>query len=682
MVIFRIAGIGRRAWAFVLLLSIFATLAFALQSEGRPYGYDSGHETGYETENQNVLHPIRPIGSGQRLPEPKSYNSYLKGQYGGSPFSPSAVTNALQELHAALSTMQTFYFSLWLGKWTTAIDWTAAIMGTHVSAALSSLSHSLPYTMPGTFDKDRKLDVEAQMIENEINKYFTQSITYFFGEDHFAIRNQAYDDMLWVVLGWLEGIQFINGHSEMHYPLSSDRAQGESEWHGRQFAPAFAHRARIFYELASKGWDWKLCGGGMNWNPHTRLPYKNAITNELFISASIGMYLHFTGDTNCSPFMGAGDNKDDPGWKKLRSQERGDDEGCDYGVPRATYDPIYLSAAINGYKWLKDSGMKNTHGLYVDGFHIKDYGKNNSIGTGKCDERNEMVYTYNQGVLLSGLRGLWEGTGRVEYLEDAHELIRNVIRATGWTDTKISPSVSFSLAEHDTKSHHDGPLSEPESGSPSPENESASTTQWSGLGSHGILTELCDPYGTCSQNGQTFKGIFFHHLTTFCAPLPTSAAMPGKTFFASKVTAALHKRSCGEYAAWVVLNAQKAMGTRDTRGRFGTWWGAPSGIVGMRVDDEGEREKFHRTLIRKGMSHVLPLNAMDYRNHPSTLLRDEQTEGEPNIDITGMKEQDFNSGNRDLNDRGRGRTVETQGGGVAVVRAMWEFLRNYDNDDE
>ena len=29
----------------------------------------------------------------------------------------------------------------------------------------------------------------------------------------------------------------------------------------------------------------------------------------------------------------------------------------------------------------------------------------------------------------------------------------------------------------------------------------------------------------------------------------------------------------------------------------------------------------------------------------------------------------------DLNDRGRGRTVETQSGGLAVLRAMWEFNR-------
>ena len=29
--------------------------------------------------------------------------------------------------------------------------------------------------------------------------------------------------------------------------------------------------------------------------------------------------------------------------------------------------------------------------------------------------------------------------------------------------------------------------------------------------------------------------------------------------------------------------------------------------------------------------------------------------------------------NRDLNDRGKGRTVETQGGGVAVLSALWRL---------
>jgi hypothetical protein len=35
----------------------------------------------------------------------------------------------------------------------------------------------------------------------------------------------------------------------------------------------------------------------------------------------------------------------------------------------------------------------------------------------------------------------------------------------------------------------------------------------------------------------------------------------------------------------------------------------------------------------------------------------------------------------DLNDRGRGRTIETQGSGLAVVRAMWEFLRRAEGAD-
>ena len=34
----------------------------------------------------------------------------------------------------------------------------------------------------------------------------------------------------------------------------------------------------------------------------------------------------------------------------------------------------------------------------------------------------------------------------------------------------------------------------------------------------------------------------------------------------------------------------------------------------------------------------------------------------------------------DLNDRGRGRTVETQSGGLAVLRAMWEFSRLAERD--
>ena len=323
--------------------------------------------------------------------EPHQTNLHTANKYLVSPFN----FNILEDLHYALDTMQKTYFSLWLGKYTTAIDWTAAVMATHVSATLASLSRSRSYTMPGTFDRSNKLDVEAQMIENEINKYFGQVLSYYFGEDHFAIRLQAYDDILWVVLGWLESIQSIESHSAEHYSLDPSIP----EWHAHQFIPAFAHRARIFYELAEKGWDWRLCGGGMTWSAH-ELPYKNAITNQLWISASVSMYLHFPGDTNCSPFLSQYDKiKDkkqrDPTGKLLRAQEHGDQCDEENIDGRSSYDPIYLANAINGYEWLKNSGMMNEQGLYVDGFHIAGYSANHSKTV--CDERNEMVYTYNQG---------------------------------------------------------------------------------------------------------------------------------------------------------------------------------------------------------------------------------------------------------------------------------------------
>ncbi|KAF2013982.1 glycoside hydrolase family 76 protein [Aaosphaeria arxii CBS 175.79] len=608
-------------WATIVL---FVVLGAAINTDDVPSFVEPN--THLKSEQQQILRPVNPSPSDHILESPPS--SFR--------FSASAANNALQELHSALSTLQNEYFTLWLGTWTNAIDWTAAVMGTHLSASLYSLSHSLSYTLPGTFSKNRKLDVEAQMVENQINKYFAQSSAFFFGEDHFSIRMQAYDDMLWVVLGWLDSIRFISEHSELHYPATMNGAgDGESDWHGSQFIPAFAHRARVFYELAEQGWDWYLCGGGMTWNPRL-LPYKNAITNQLFISASISMYLHFPGDENCSPFMGFQD-----GDSEVRTKT-----ACPSQNKRSTYDSVYLQNAANGYEWLKNSGMTNDKGLYVDGFHIKDYYRNHSKT--ECDDRNEMVYTYNQGVVLTGLRGLWEATGNTAYLEDGHELIRNVIHATGWTDTPIASTTSH------------------------PPTQRTRAGDWAGLGTSGILTELCDPYGTCSQDSQTFKSILFHHLTAFCNPLPLTPTHPGKTHAASRQTAALHRASCNEYAPWVVKNAQAALRTRDAQGRFGMWWGA---VAAPTDADPAPRE----------MPRLPKGRALDYRNVPESLLRDPQF-GMPSLSTfssfeSGRKAGKKNTpGSGDPNERGRGRSVETQGGGVAVTRAMWEFVRNYDKE--
>ena len=257
-----------------------------------------------------------------------------------------------------------------------------------------------------------------------------------------------------------------------------------------------------------------------------------------------------------------------------------------------------------------------------------------------------MVYTYNQGVILSGLRGLWEATGNRKYLQDGHQLVRSVLNATGW-------DIASSL----------------------PRNRNSRV--WQGLGRAGILEDFCDASGRCSQNGQTFKGIYFHHLTLFCEPLPTQPAIPGVSYGADRDTAALHAQSCREYVSWVAHNAVAAMTTRDSRGRFGMWWGASNGAASA--------------------SAPLPHRAVDYRNWDfwdprrwkeikELLLMnwkaavDNAGDSQRPAESPEEVEDIDNIKRRDLNDRGRGRTVETQGGGVAVVRAMWEFVHMYLKD--
>ncbi|KAL8993015.1 MAG: hypothetical protein Q9169_006658 [Polycauliona sp. 2 TL-2023] len=529
----------------------------------------------------------------------------------------------------ALDVMQSHFYTIWQGQWPHAIDWTAAVMGTQVSATLAVMTE----TWQSHAASHRRHAVQHQERENLINRYFTQITSFYFGENAFALRTQAYDDMLWVVLGWLESVQFINLHSHLHHASSDDvdpnikiSESNTSFWYARQFIPQFAHRARIFYDLASRGWDTSLCGGGMVWNPHLA-PYKNAITNQLYISASINMYLYFPGDGNASPFS----------FKNPVRPETG-------LPPAKAHDPQHLENAVEAYQWLKTSGMTNWRGLYTDGFHIQGWrgGHNGSTGTGRCDLRDEQVYTYNQGVVLSGVRGLWEATGSRTYLEDGHQLIQNVIAATGW-HTRGTPW----------------------------------RWQWSGLGRNGVMEEACDSTGTCSQNGHTFKGIFFHHFTLFCNPLPQTGRSEGdfNTFVAADDLLAWHHSSCKKYGRWLRHNARAAYMTRDGEGEFGTWWG----IQGTNRQSNGD------DMTQKSGFEYPPDEGTDYRNDGVPVdkiwrrpedqlwqLRKHDDNGmataeEENIDGKTVP----SARSWDPNDRGRGRTVETQSGGLAILRALW-----------
>lgn len=513
------------------------------------------------------------------------------------PLPANAKASVFPEFLLSLDVLQQEFYAIWQGVWPTSIDWTSAVLGTHFSAALSTLSGSYS-----------SLESEKET-ENLINKYFSQLVGAYFGQDVFGIMQEAHDDMLWVVLEWLESIKFIKTHSELHY--SDHSSSEEKRWYGTQYIPAFAHRARIFWDLASRGWDTTLCRGGMLWSPYPP-PYKNAITNELYLTASISMYLYFPGDNNSSPF-----DYHTPGFE-------------DNGSPGKPHDAKYLREAIEAYTWLKYIHMTNDHGLYVDGYHISGWSDRNNTGT-VCDKRDEMVYTYNQGVLLSGLRGLYEATGLRDYLSDGHQLVRDVIRATGWHSGRSAASDI--------------------------ENKSP-VGRWHGLGRSGILEDACDSSGTCSQDGQNFKGIFFHHLALFCARLPPYITHPNGYSPAKEIDMQWHDASCAGYRAWIQHNAEAALATKDRDGKLGMWWGAPRGA---------DVENFHAEV-------ELPEGVVDHHN-PGVQRQSEKTRTNWNNKKDRSRDIKQDTGRvhlPDLNDRGRGRTVETHGGGVAVLRAAWE----------
>jgi len=407
----------------------------------------------------------------------------------------------------------------------------------------------------------------------------------------------------WVVLEWLEAIKFISQYGS--YAMS-DLGQAD--------IARFAHRAHIFYNIVQNQFDTSLCGGGITWNP-ALAPYKNAITNELFLASSIAMYLYFPRDDNPDPYP-------TPDYFNTTNTTLS-------ALPALTaHDPILLSNAEREYQWFKTHNFTNAQGLIVDGFHISD-------NQTSCDERNEMVYTYNQGVLLSGLRGLWEATGDTSYLTDGYALVETVINATGW--------------------HARSPLQ---------------AGQWAGLGRNGIMEDYCDAPANCSQDNQVFKGIYFHHLDLFCEPLPTSTRLvPGLTKLAPSALASKHAGMCASYTLWIEHNAHAALSTRDASGIIGGWWGAS-------YVDKTQGPWLEYAVPR-------PRGSTDEWNEPwitqqsPWLCRGQhgcQPGGRGRHTVGKRMSRFLERRRRDVNDVGLGRTVETEAAGLGVVKAASDLM--------
>lgn len=262
---------------------------------------------------------------------------------------------------------------------------------------------------------------------------------------------------------------------------------------------------------------------------------------------------------------------------------------------------------------------------------------------------------------------MFTATGRATYLNDGHKLIESVIAASGWDLNRDTTVDDLSAL----KPGHLPP--------------------WRGLGRGGILEDQCDASGTCSQDGQTFKGIFFHHFVAFCAsidPLPVlaSRAIDEAVLNQTKVS---HDRACQKYSNWLRHNANAAMATRDQNGVFGMWWGAgifPAAAVSESNDgvphdaanvtdyrnyglpDDGVWAELGQNRLwtpgggKQAVSAVVPDPAQQVFRYRSRMA--------PQGTALMNKRQDPPI---DPNSRGRNRTVETQQGGLALLRALWEI---------
>jgi len=164
----------------------------------------------------------------------------------------------------------------------------------------------------------------------------------------------------------------------------------------------YLNMAEIIFKDMTTGWD-NNCKGGIWWNKaHT---YKNAIPNELFLSIATKLYIR-------------------------------------------TKNSVYLNWADKEWKWFFETGLINEQNLVNDGLDHN------------CKNNKNTAWTYNQGVILSGL-------------VDLHLIKKN--------DTYLLIAEKIALATIKTL-----------------------------VDNQKILKEHCEP--KCGVDGCQFKGIFMRNL--------------------------------------------------------------------------------------------------------------------------------------------------------------------------
>jgi len=158
---------------------------------------------------------------------------------------------------------------------------------------------------------------------------------------HADFINDYYDDNGWWALAWVAA-----------FDLTRDNR--------------YLDAARTIFARNTAAWD-ATCGGGLRWN--TTSSYKNAVTNELFLTLAALLHQRTPGDQGS-----------------------------------------YLTWAQREWEWFSSRGLIGPAGLVNDGL------------TAACQNNGGTTWTYNQGVILGGLAALFEITGDRGYLTQGESI--------------------------------------------------------------------------------------------------------------------------------------------------------------------------------------------------------------------------------------------------------------------
>ncbi len=189
---------------------------------------------------------------------------------------------------------------------------------------------------------------------------------------------QGNDDRLWWALAFVRAYQYNTSHNE-YLQVAID----------------------VYDDIREKYWD-STCGGGVWWDLNRS--YKNAITNELYLTLAIELY-------------------------------------------QVKKEQTYLDEAKKAADWLMGSHMINEDSLINDGLKI--------LPDRTCVNNGQNTWTYNQGVVLDGLVKLGKALSDQKYYTQA----MSIFRAVSDPDNKLvtQDGILVELIPEDFKVNTDTP---------------------------------------------------------------------------------------------------------------------------------------------------------------------------------------------------------------------------------